>query len=97
MTVTLDLETKEVAALMARADAQGVTIETVLHRLMAQLTPEPQLTPKQQDALALLDAWAGEKERMTPDELAANDAEFEEFQTNINRWRAEEGRGPAFR
>jgi len=101
MTVTLDLETEEVAALTARADAQGVNIETVLHRLVEQMAPmheeKPKLTQKQQAALARLDSWAVEKTRLTPDELAENDTEFEEFKSNVNRWRIEEGREPAFR
>lgn len=100
MTVTMNLEADEAAALTEQAEVQGVDIETVLHRLVAFLpppsAPQSPLTQKQQAALALLDSWTAEKEQMTSEELAESDAEFAELQANINRWRAEEGREPAF-
>lgn len=101
MTVTLTLEVEKVA-LTARAEATEAEIETVLHRLASQLARKQEHARKQEQAqkqkavLTLLDAWTTEKETLSPEDLAANDAEFEEFKVNINRWRAEEGRGPAF-
>jgi hypothetical protein len=98
MTVKLELRPDEVAALKARADARGVDIETVLHDLVAQVQDEASpLSEKQKAAIALLDQWREEDETDDPEELERRDAEFEEFKANINRWRAEEGRPPAFR
>jgi hypothetical protein len=100
LTVILELTPDEAETLTAQARAQGTDIETLLHRIIAQLTPtteRPSLTEKQKAAIALLDAWRDEDATDDDEELARRDAEFEEFKTNINRWRTEEGRPPAFR
>ena len=39
MTMTLELGPEEIAALERRAEAEGVDIQTVLHRLIAQIAP----------------------------------------------------------
>ncbi len=104
MTVTLELRPEEVDALRKRAAADGVDIETVLHRLVAQAaaSPAPQAqekpapTEKQKGAVALMQAWRAEDQTDDPEELAARDQELEEFAANINRWRAEQGRPVAF-
>ncbi len=104
MTVTLELKPEELAALSERADADGVDIETVLHSLVAQAasSPAPQvqekpaLTEQQKGLAALLQSWDEEDETDDPEELAERDRELEEFKANINRWRAEEGRPPAY-
>jgi len=101
-TITLELEPEEIAVLRDRAHAQGVDVEYVLHDLVAQLkniTPkgQPELNDKQKAAIALMQAWRKEDETFDPEELADRDRELEEFKTNLNRWRAEEGRPPAYR
>ena len=101
MTVTLELKPEEISVLADRAQAQGTDIESVLHGLVAQITPtppqiEPQVNEKKRAAIALLGSWLAEKDEMTPEELAQNDVDFQEFKANINRWRAEEGRPAAF-
>jgi hypothetical protein len=103
LTVTLELKPAEAAAL-------NTDIETVLHRIIAQITPvaepeslaspsdeTPPLTEKQKAAIAVLDSWRLEDATDDEEELRRRDAEFEDFKANINRWRAEEGRPPAFR
>jgi hypothetical protein len=110
LTVTLELKPAEAAALNTRASEQGTDIETVLHRIIAQITPvaepeslaspseeTPPLTEKQKAAIAVLDSWRLEDATDDEEELRRRDAEFEDFKANINRWRAEEGRPPAFR
>jgi hypothetical protein len=110
LTVTLELTPAEAAALNTRASEQGTDIETVLHRIIAQITPvaepeslaspsdeTPPLTEKQKAAIAVLDSWRLEDATDDEEELRRRDAEFEDFKANINRWRAEEGRPPAFR
>lgn len=105
MTVTLELRPEEVTALSRRARAEGVDIEAVLHRLVAQITlppaleaqEKPELTEKQKGLAALLQSWREEDQTDDPEELAERDRELEEFKANINRWRAEEGRPPAYK
>jgi len=104
MTVTLDLRPDELDALRRRADAEGVDIETVLHRLIALIVPPPasgmreerKLTEKQKALAALLQSWREEDQTDDPEELAERDRDLEEFKANMNRWRAEEGRPPAY-
>jgi len=104
MTVTLELRPEEVTALRSRATAEGVDVETVLHRLVAKIAPPPapeaqgkrELTEKQKGAIALMQAWRQEDETDDPEELAERDRELEEFKANMNRWRAEEGRLPVY-
>ena len=104
MTVTLELRPDEPTALNHRADAEGVNVETVLHRLIAQivLPPAPEArekrepTEKQKALVALLQSWREEDQTDDPEELAERDRNLEEFKANMNRWRAEEGRPPAY-
>ncbi len=56
----------------------------------------PSLSPRQRDAIALLDAWIREDENISQEQRAQNDADFEAFKANLNRSRAEEGRAPSF-
>ena len=59
MTLTPELRPEEFTALHSRADAEGVDVETVLHRLVAQIAPAPapeaqgkrELTEKQKGLL----------------------------------------------
>jgi len=102
MTVTLDLRPDELDALRRRADAEGVDIETVLHRLIALIVPPPasgmreerKLTEKQKALAALLQSWREEDQTDDPEELAERDRDLEEFKANLNRWLAEQGRPP---
>lgn len=104
MTVTLELTPEEAVVLRTRAEADGVDIETVLHRLVAQAasSPAPQvpeqpaLTDKQKGALALMQSWPGGEQADDPEEQAEREREQQEFAANINRWRAEQGLPAAF-
>lgn len=104
MTVTLELKPEEVSALESRAHAESVDIETVLHRLVAQIASPSvsgtrqaqELTEQQKSLVALLQSWREEDETDDPEELAERDRELEEFKANMNRWRAEEGRPPVY-
>ena len=82
MTITLNLTPEEHEALRRRAEADGTGIESVLHGLIAALTPP--LPPG--DATGdLLD------DPDDPEERAERDREREEVQANLARWRAEQG------
>ncbi len=103
MTVTLDLEPDQIEALTHHPNADADEIEAALRRLIAAQPTKPEereqsepivLSEKQKAAIALLRSWS--EEEATPEERAQNDAEYEEFKANINRWRAEEGRAPAY-
>jgi len=82
MTVTLELRPEEVAALYRYAEAEGVDIETILHRLIAQIVPLsiPEAREK----------WELTEKTNDPEELAERDREVEEVNANLNRWRAEQ-------
>ena len=96
-TVSLELRPEELAALRHHAEAEGVDIETVVHRLIAQIVPSPtpetrELTEKQKGGIAPMQAWRREDETDDPEALAERNRELEELKANLNRWRAEEGR-----
>lgn len=102
MTITLELRPEEVAALQDRALAESVDIETLLHRLIAQMASlsasqagkQPEFPQKQEGLNALSQAGRNQGETDDPEELAERDRELEELKTNMLRWRAEEGREP---
>ena len=104
MILTLELRPEEFTALHSRADAEGVDVETVLHRLVAHIAPPPapeargqrELTEKQKGLAALLQSWRDEDQTDDPEELAERNWDLEEFKANMNRWRAEEGRSPVY-
>lgn len=101
MTITLDLKSEEESILAAQAEAQGVTVEMVLRLVIAQMPPPPLPAPeipeKNKAAIALLTSWMQEDSVMTDEERKEADRDLEGFKANINRWRAEEGRPPAYR
>lgn len=101
MEITLTLDPKEEQALRSEAQAQGVDVETALRRIIAQLErPAPpvklDISEKNKAVIALLDAWRAEDALMTDEERTEADRDLAEFKGNINRWRTEEGRPPAF-
>jgi len=44
----------------------------------------------------LLSAWEAEDAKLTPEELAAEEADWKQFQANINAYRAEQGEEPVY-
>lgn len=101
MTITLELRPEEVTALQDRALAESVDIETLLHRLIAQMASlsasqagkQPEFPQKQVGLSALSQMWRPQHETDDPEELAERDRELEELKANMRRWQAEEGRG----
>jgi len=53
-------------------------------------------TGKQKAAIALMQARRQEDETDDPEEPAERDRDLEEFNANMNHWRAEKGRPPAY-
>ena len=74
MTIMLELNAEEAAALQEIAEATGVTVEAVLHGLIAQVLPPAK--PEQREAEDL-------------EEDAERRREQEEVEANIKRWHAE--------
>ncbi len=99
MTITLELRPEEATALQDRALAESVDIETLLHRLIAQMASpsasqvggKPEFSEKKPGLAALNQAWRKQDETDDPEEQAERDRELEELKANMLRWRAEEG------
>ena len=103
MTVTLELRPDELDALRSRADAEGVDVETVLHRLIALIGPPStetqfkwELAEGQKGTVALMQVGRQEDQTDDPEEVAERDREREESKANLNRWLAEQGRPLAY-
>ena len=88
MTITLELTEEEFALLDHRAQSEGVRREDLLRRLIAQLAPAPKPAPP---TAALLSSLRGEPATDDPEEIAEREREHAEMQSNIARWRAEQG------
>ena len=82
MKVTLELSDAEAHALRPLAEAAGVTIETVLHHLIAQLGP-PVVSEKPEGVTA-------DRFEDSAEEDAERRREQAEMQANIKRWHAEQ-------
>ena len=82
MKVTLTLSEAEVHALRPLAEEAGVTVETVLHHLIAQLGP-PVVWEKP-------DSVDEDYPKDRAEEDAERRREQEEMQANIKRWHAEQ-------
>ena len=103
MTVTLELRLDELDVLRGRADAEGVDVETVLHRLIALIGPpstetqvKRELAEGQKGTTALMQVGRQKSETDDAEDLAERDREREESKVNLNRWLAEQGRPPVY-
>ena len=91
MIVSLSLSPEEVDLLTRRADADAVTIDAVLHGLIAELAPaaSAQASPR---IGAMISALRGDEALDDPDDRAEWEREQAEMRANVARWRAEQGR-----
>ena len=93
MTLNVELNAEEAAALSERAAADGTDIETVVHGLIAQLIFRPATGTAKQSALAaLLPSRSAAASSDDPEALAEREQELAELKANVDRWRAESGR-----
>jgi hypothetical protein len=91
MTLTLDLTPQEQRRVQ-EAKARGIDVQALLKGVIMSL---PDTT---EDRTAELFAqWAAEDASMTPEEIAAEQADWEEFKANVNATRAETGERPIFK
>jgi DNA-directed RNA polymerase specialized sigma24 family protein len=81
MTLTLELEPELDDTLRALADAEGVSVEQYLRRLISQALKGR----SKQAAVGLLQDWESEDATTDPDELARREHDWKEFREAMNR------------
>lgn len=105
MTLTLDLEPEIEDRLCQESRSRGIDPSEVVRDLIASAFP-PRLTDdqrraaqlaKNQKAIELLRQWREEDATDDPAEIAAAEAEFEEFKRNMNLNRKLAGERPVYR
>ena len=90
MSLTVDFTPSEEARLPEAARREGVEPAELLRKLVADHLPLPM--PVEEDPLlALLAQWDEEDTAMTPDEVAREKRDWEEFKANINAERDRAG------
>ncbi len=99
MTLTIELTPEQIHVLEEQARREGLPAEEYARRrLVADLigTELPQMPPARNRTEELLAQWEAEDAKLTPEELAAEAADWEQFQTNLNDYRAEQGQEPVY-
>jgi hypothetical protein len=86
MTLTLDLTPEEERRIQG-AKAKGIDVHALLKGVIASL---PQ-APAEDRTEELFAQWEAEDANMTPEEIAAEMADWEAFKHNVNAIRAETG------
>ena len=86
MTVTLSRETQ--IRLTDAAQKEGIPVDTVIERLVAENLPQPKsvtdaISPKKQALIDLLALWSEEDATEDAEELARRDAENQRFFENL--------------
>lgn len=81
MTVTLELEPELDSHLRSRAEAEGISIEQYLRRLIRDVV-EPRCG---EEAVALLDRWAIEDATEDAEEIERRRRDWEAFRDALNR------------
>jgi hypothetical protein len=92
MTLTIELHPDEEARLAAAARREGVEPAELIRKLVvAHLPPIPSNEDEEDPTLALFAQWDREDALMTPEEIEAEQRQFEQFKQNINAERARAG------
>lgn len=91
MTLTLELTLNEERR-VREAKARGIDVQTLLKGVIASL-PEP-IEDRTKELFA---QWEAEDANMTPEEIAAEQADWEAFKANVNATRAETGERPIYK
>ena len=92
MTLTITLSPEEEQRLAAAARARGVPPQECARELLSKYLPPPPPDDETTDPmLALFAQWAEEDANMTPEEIAEEDRDWEEFKKNINAERDRAG------
>ncbi|MFN3648945.1 MAG: hypothetical protein ACK47B_05125 [Armatimonadota bacterium] len=92
MTLKLELTPDDEARLARAARDQGLSVEEVARRLLAEhLPPLEQLNEDSDPTLALLAQWDREDAHLTPDEVAEERRLWNDFKRNVNAERERAG------
>jgi hypothetical protein len=83
MTLTIEL-TPEEEARLEQARHKGFDVDAMLRGVIAGLPPI-EAKPVEDRTLALFARWKAEAEAMTPEEVAAEDAGWEEIEENLRQ------------
>ena len=92
MTLTLDLSPTEEAQIAAVAQRTGLSPAEAARKLLTQNLPSVPAAASQNAAdptLALFAQWKAEDAQMTPEEAAAEQRLWEQFEQNVNETRKE--------
>ena len=88
MTLTIDLTPMEEIQLLTIARQQGLAPEDLARRFVTErLSPEPNSDPM----LALFSAWEQDDNEMTPDQIAAENQQWQQFKADLNAERDRAG------
>lgn len=94
-TLTIELPDKQAARLLQTTKAKGVDASALVSGLIDALPVQP-TEPIEDRTLEVLAQWQEEDSKMTPEEIAQEEAEWEEFKRNINANRALTGEEPVY-
>jgi hypothetical protein len=82
MTLTIELTPDAERRLRRNASAQGKSVQEYLQSVISELPEAPEPTGAQA-LVELFKQWAEEDARLTPEEAAKEDAEWDEIEANI--------------
>ena len=91
MTLTVELTPAEEARLVAAAKQEGVEPAELVRKLMTEHLPSTAPDEETDPTLALFAQWGEEDARKTPEEIAAEERMWEEFEKGINAVRQAQG------
>lgn len=82
MTLTIQLTPDAERRLRQNAIASGKTVEQYIEQLLREL-PEAPAPSEHETTVALFQQWAEEDARLTPEEAARDDDDWQQIETNI--------------
>jgi len=91
MTISIELNRDEEDRLKAIARREGLELEDVVRKLVADHLPPAPLGEQSDTTVALFAHWDQEDRNMTAEEIAEENRTWEEFKTNINAERDRAG------
>lgn len=95
MSLTIELSPYEERRLAAAAEQRGIHPTELVRRLVTDHLPD--ISEGSTDpTLALFAKWDEEDSRMTPEEVAEENATWEQMKANINAERERAGARPVF-
>lgn len=96
MRLVIDLTPMEEERLEAAAVREGVPASELTRRILNEYLPVVPTLEVVDPTLALFAQWDEEDTHMTPEDIAAEQREFEEFKNRINTERDRAGARPVY-